>query len=177
MMIALFFGALGGIAGTYTFMNVVKPSFSQEQLIAEYYATETATSVSPTELKSRMDKGDTNFIVVDLRNEGAYNAGHVAGAVNVPNTDEASVMAAFTKIISENPNKEIITYCYSSHCMLSRRVGNMLAKNGMYVKHLNVGGAEWVADYGSNKDLTEYGSSDAINSNSAYCDPNSELGC
>ena len=94
MMIALFFGALGGIAGTYTFMNVVKPSFSQEQLIAEYYATETATSVSPTELKSRMDKGDTNFIVVDLRNEGAYNAGHVAGAVNVPNTEASSVLAA-----------------------------------------------------------------------------------
>ena len=175
VLIAILFGALGGIGATYAFMNFIEPEFNQEQLIAEYYAIETAASISPTELKIRMDKGETNFVVVDLRNEGAYNTGHVAGAINVPNADEASIISAFKKIIAENPNKEIITYCYSSHCMLSRRVGDILAKQGMFVKHLNVGGTEWVEAY-SGTLLVETGEGERI-VDSNYCDPESEIGC
>jgi hypothetical protein len=47
-----------------------------------------------------------------------------------------AVYEAFSKLPKEMP---IITYCYSSYCMLSKNVGNYLASKGVFVKHLTAG--------------------------------------
>ena len=152
MMIALFFGALGGIAGTYTFMNVVKPSFSQEQLIAEYYASEDAVHISPHSIRKGLDSGDTSFILVDLRSQEEYEREHIISAVNLPTYkdpdnsayDETErIISSFEKLKAENPGRNIITYCYSTPCMTGRKIGNLLAQNNIYVQTLNIGWNDW----------------------------------
>ncbi|MEM2768483.1 MAG: hypothetical protein QW633_03665 [Candidatus Aenigmatarchaeota archaeon] len=40
-------------------------------------------------------------------------------------------------------DKEIIVYCYSIQCMSWRKIGLLLAENGIYVKHLGIGWNEW----------------------------------
>ncbi len=62
-----------------------------------------ARRITPAEARVALDKGEA--IIVDVRGEGSYEAGHVAGARLIPFGD---VLAR----IDELPrNKLIITYC------------------------------------------------------------------
>jgi hypothetical protein len=67
-----------------------------------------------------------------------------SGDPNTPAYEEVDrIVSQFKKAISENPNKEVITYCYSAACMTGRKVGKMLSDNGVFVKTLNIGWNEW----------------------------------
>ena len=62
-----------------------------------------ARRVTVTELKDMLARNEA--VVIDVRNEAAYNAGHIRGAKLIP---EAEV----TKHLDELPkNKLIVTYC------------------------------------------------------------------
>jgi 3-mercaptopyruvate sulfurtransferase SseA len=62
-----------------------------------------ARRVAVTELKDLLDKNEA--IVIDVRNEASYNAGHIRGARLIPEAD-------ILKHIDELPrNKLIVTYC------------------------------------------------------------------
>src|SRR3989344_6621466 len=84
VLIAILFGALGGIGATYAFMNFIEPEFNQEQLIAEFYAVETAVHISPHSVRKGLDSGDKSFILVDLRSQAEYEKEHIIGAVSIP---------------------------------------------------------------------------------------------
>jgi len=152
IIIALVFGALGGIGATYAFMNFIEPEFNQEQLIAEFYAVETAVHISPHSVRKGLDSGDKSFILVDLRSQEEYEREHIIGAVNIPAykdpdtsaySETERIIGSFEKLKAENPNRNIITYCYSVPCMTSRKIGNLLAQNSIYVQALNIGWNEW----------------------------------
>src|SRR4030095_15175115 len=62
-----------------------------------------ARRVTSAELKALLDKNEA--VVIDVRNEAAYNAGHIRGAKLIP---EAEVV----NHVSELPkDKLIVTYC------------------------------------------------------------------
>jgi len=105
--------------------------------IRDYYMSVNAAEVSPHQLKQRVIGGE-KIIIVDVRDPGAYAAGHIEGAINIPASDE-DLVAKFTAL---DKNASIVTYCYTSDCMASRQVGKILVENGMYAQHLNVGYAE-----------------------------------
>lgn len=116
--------------------------------IGEYYRTEAAVLVSPHGLRIMMDKGDTSFILVDLRSEQEYVQWHVIGAVNIaaykdPETtaygDVKRIVNAFKLLKTTYPEKSLIVYCYSTPCMTGIKIGKMLADHGIYVKHLRIG--------------------------------------
>ena len=148
ILLAIIFGALSGMLTTL----LIPDQDSEEELIKDFYAAENAVHVSPHHIRKGMDKGDSSFILVDLRSEEEYIEEHVIGAINIPaykdrdHSDYGAVeriVTSFKELRSENPNKEIIVYCYSIPCMTGRKVGNMLAENDIYVKHLGVGWNEW----------------------------------
>jgi len=142
--------ALAGVVATQGMNYFVQPT--QDELIKEFYAVETAVMVSPHGLRGKMDKGDDSFVLVDLRSQEEYEEEHVTGALNVPAYSDRYTSAygqvdrivdSFETIIAENPDKDVIVYCYSIPCMTGRKVGNMLAEHGIYVKELGVGWNEW----------------------------------
>jgi rhodanese-related sulfurtransferase len=148
--ISAIIGAIVGSATVFIFQSFKKPT--KEELIKEFYLTEEAVHVSPHSLRRRMDKGDRNFILVDLRSPQEYEREHIIGAVNIPaytdpNTpayeERDRIIKQFRELIEKNPGKEIITYCYSIPCMTGRKIGKMLAENGIYVKTLIIGWNEW----------------------------------
>lgn len=122
--------------------------YSEKQLIKEYYLTETSVLVSPHSLRVKLDRGLDDFILVDLRSPEEYEKEHIIGAINIPayldpytpSYDEKRLVQEFSKLPKD---KEIIVYCYSMPCMTGRKVGSLLAKNGIYVKHLGIGWNEW----------------------------------
>lgn len=126
---------------------------SVAEITAEYYAVENAVSVSPYDIKAALQSGtQDSFVLVDLRSEAEYEAGHITSAINIPNyvdpsvsgmSNEERVVAAFAEVADANPGKDIITYCYSAACMASRKMGHTLSQNGISTKHLNIGWYEW----------------------------------
>ena len=148
---------IGAISGAFIALLTINLTNVYEKdadwLIAEYYKIENAVSVSPHGLRAKMSKGEIDdYVLIDLRSQEEYENEHVVTAINIPaykdaNTsayeEETRIVNSFKEVIANNPNKEIITYCYSTACMTSRKIGLLLAENDIYVKHLNIGWNEW----------------------------------
>lgn len=142
-------GIAGGLLGAFIF-DIIPPS--QDRLIAGFYETETAVMVSPHGLRKKIMEGKKDFVLVDVRSKEEYEKEHVIGAVNIPAYkdretsaygDVERIVNSFSSLIEENPDKEIIVYCYSMPCMTGRKVGHMLADHNIFVKELGVGWNEW----------------------------------
>lgn len=158
-ILALLFGIfLGAIFSLLTEHIVFADKGTTDSLVAEYYQVENAVHVSPHSLRGKMDKGDQSFVLVDVRSQEEYEKEHIVGAVSIPAYkdkytsayDEVDrIVDSFEKIKKEYPNRELIVYCYSIPCMTGRKVGAILAENGVYVKQLNIGWYEWRHDWNS----------------------------
>jgi len=154
-LIPLALGLLIGSLATYTYGTLEEPT--NEDRIAEFYATENAVHVSPHSIRKAMSQGRSNeFVLVDLRSQEEYEKEHIISAINIPaytdpNTsaygDVERIVGAFTEVIKNNPNKDIIVYCYSTPCMTGRKVGALLVEHDIYVKHLGIGWNDWRYDW------------------------------
>jgi rhodanese-related sulfurtransferase len=88
--------------------------------------------ISAADAKARMDSGD-ELIILDVRTQEEFNAGHIAGAILVPNET----------IIDEQPellpdlDAEILVYCRSGN--RSGQAANKLLAMG-YTNVLDFGG-------------------------------------
>lgn len=142
-------GLIAGFIGAYLFTLM---PVSQNQIIADHYASETAVLVSPHSLRKHMAEGDQSTILVDLRSQEEYEREHIIGAVSIPAYkdpdtsaygDVERIVNSFSELITANPGKEIIAYCYSMPCMTSRKIGKMLADHDIYIKELGIGWNEW----------------------------------
>ncbi|MDP3725597.1 MAG: rhodanese-like domain-containing protein [bacterium] len=148
LLIAVIAGAIAG-AGT-TYLLGVERLKNTDRLIEEFYAIENAVYVSPHGIRKQM--GEPKVLLVDLRSQEEYETAHVIGAVNIPaykdpNTsaygDVERIVGSFKELIKENPNKDVVVYCYSMPCMTGRKIGLMLSEHDIYVKHLGIGWSEW----------------------------------
>lgn len=144
---AIIFGAIAGAAASFIILSVHYSS--QSRLIADFYLTENAVHASPHSIRKAMDKGDTSFILVDLRSQQEYEKEHITGAINIPayKDPDTSAYGDVDRIVSEfsklPKGRDIIVYCYSMPCMTGRKIGKMLAEHGIYAKHLGIGWNEW----------------------------------
>ncbi len=145
----IFIGLVSGMIGAWVINGLQDDGDPKEELIADFYATENAVHVSPHSLRKMMDEGDHSYVLVDLRSAQEYEKEHIAGAINIPAYkdpdtsaygEEERIVGAFAELPKD---KEVIVYCYSIPCMTGRKIGAMLAENGVYVKHLNIGWNEW----------------------------------
>lgn len=141
-------GALAGSVTLLATQNFQKPTAND--LVKEFYETENAVYVSPHSLRQKMSKGDvSSYLLVDLRSPQEYEKEHIIGAINIPaykdpNTPADEEKERIIRQFRELPrDKEIIVYCYSLPCMTGRKIGKLLAENGIFVKHLGIGWNEW----------------------------------
>jgi rhodanese-related sulfurtransferase len=137
-------GAVAGAVASYAVLALA-PRTDQSR-ISEFYSTENAVGVSPQDYIKALQGNHSMGLAVDLRDNASYLAGHLVGAVNIPagQMNPPQVLNAFKKLPADKP---VIVYCYSSYCMLSIEVGDYLAQNGIYVKHMNLGWAEIKQDF------------------------------
>ena len=149
-LICVLFGVISGaLITSQLFQANYSDQKSEEDLILEYYLVENAVSVSPHGLRVKMDSGYDNYVLVDLRSQEEYEKEHIIGAINIPayrdkfTPDYDNVERIVGGFAELSKDKEIIVYCYSAPCMSGRRIGKLLAENGIYVKHLNIGWNEW----------------------------------
>ena len=122
---------------------------TENDYLYDYYKTQVATNVSAHGLRKKLSEANTTFYLVDVRSREEYLEWHIAWAINIPaytnrenttHTSDAEILKQFQDL---DTSKEIITYCYSSYCMTSRKMGKFLAENRVFVKHLTVWWNEW----------------------------------
>jgi rhodanese-related sulfurtransferase len=102
--------------------------------------------IKAEELKQMIDKGGP-FVVLDVRDSGSYEAGHIKGAVNVYYDANADPTDRQMMLIALPMDKLIVTYCDCTDDASSANMAQELYKLGYdrdKVKVLSGGSLRWV---------------------------------
>jgi rhodanese-related sulfurtransferase/DNA-binding transcriptional ArsR family regulator len=91
--------------------------------------------VTPDELSRRMTNGEV--VVLDVRPEQEYAAGHIAGAHSVPVSDISARLAELSD------EKEYVAYCRGPYCVYADEAVAVLRANGLTAQRLTEGYPEW----------------------------------
>ncbi|MBD9425712.1 rhodanese-like domain-containing protein [Pseudomonas sp. PDM15] len=84
-------------------------------------------------------EGQVDFVLLDVRGEAAYAAGHVPGALNLPHRlMSAERMAEFPR------NTLFVVYCAGPHCNGVHHAAVRLANLGYAVKEMIGGVTGWL---------------------------------
>ena len=95
-------------------------------------------SITRDELRKRLKEGDV--VVLDVRPQAEYDAGHIRGAVSVP----VSHLRSRLKEIPDGT--EVVAYCRGPYCVYADDAVRMLAGEGRRAVRLEDGFPEWAAE-------------------------------
>lgn len=94
--------------------------------------------VTAAELLRRMRSGDV--VVLDVRPEEEYRAGHVRGALPVP-------LERLEAALEELPReREVVAYCRGPYCVYSDEAVALLRARGFRARRLELGLPDWKAE-------------------------------
>ena len=95
------------------------------------------------DVKTDMERGRCDFVVIDTRSPADFAARRIAGAINLPHR---SMNAQSTAQLPKD--KVMVTYCWGPGCNGSTKGALQLASLGFRVKEL-IGGLEhWIREGG-----------------------------
>jgi rhodanese-related sulfurtransferase len=91
--------------------------------------------VSASELHERLLQG--KVVVLDVRPEEEFHAGHIAGAVSAPLERLRSIAPDLPK------RRELVAYCRGPYCVYADDAVRLLRARGLKARRLDVGFPEW----------------------------------
>lgn len=108
------------------------------QLMQDYFEEPDALEpVGASELLERLRSEDV--IVLDVRPEDEYAAGHIPGALSIP-------AGELEDRLSEVPrDREVVAYCRGPYCVLAVRAVDVLRAAGYRARRMEIGLPEWRA--------------------------------
>jgi rhodanese-related sulfurtransferase/predicted transcriptional regulator len=120
-----------------TVREVAVRHLAEVSVLADEYlgARDGIEHVSSAELDERLARGDV--VVLDVRPEREYAAGHIAGARSMP-IDELDVLA---KTLPRR--REMVAYCRGPYCVYADDAVRLLRARGLKARRLDVGFPEW----------------------------------
>jgi rhodanese-related sulfurtransferase/predicted transcriptional regulator len=87
------------------------------------------------ELAERLEEG--KVVVLDVRPEAEYRAGHIATAISAPLDELDSVAPELPK------RREVVAYCRGPYCVYADEAVRLLQARGLRARRLDVGFPEW----------------------------------
>jgi rhodanese-related sulfurtransferase len=108
---------------------------AEVSVLADDYLGEGVDHVTAAELEQRLARGDA--VVLDVRPELEYRAGHIAGARSVPLSTLASAVPDLPR------RREIVAYCRGPYCVYADDAVRLLRERGLKARRLDVGYPEW----------------------------------
>jgi DNA-binding transcriptional ArsR family regulator len=110
---------------------------AEVSVLADEYLGERAEveQLSATELEQRLARGDV--VLLDVRPEPEYRAGHIAGARSAP-------LTALDGLSATLPRRcDIVAYCRGPYCVYADDAVRLLSQRGLKARRLDVGFPEW----------------------------------
>jgi len=108
------------------------------QIIATYCTNPSRLeAVSRDELRARLAEGEV--VLLDVRPEDEFAAGHLPGALNVPLDQLDALIATLPH------DREVVAYCRGPYCMLAADAVEALRARGFKARRLEDGFPEWKA--------------------------------
>lgn len=109
-----------------------------DHLAAAYLGDRTGLAmITRDELRRRLRDGEV--VVLDVRPEPEYRAGHIAGAVSVP-------VAELSRRLREiPPDRDVVAYCRGPYCVFADDAVRALRDRGYQAARLEDGFPEWAA--------------------------------
>jgi rhodanese-related sulfurtransferase len=117
--------------------DVASQHVAEVSVLADEYLGERAEveQVTASELVSRLARGTA--VVLDVRPEPEFRAGHIAGARSAP-------LAVLDEVVSTLPRRrEIVAYCRGPYCVYADDAVRLLRGRGLDARRLDVGYPEW----------------------------------
>ncbi len=112
--------------------HVAEVSVLADEYLGERDGVEQVTAL---ELERRLARGEV--VVLDVRPEPEYRAGHIAGAHSAP-------LTALDSLATKLPRrKEIVAYCRGPYCVYADDAVRLLRERGLTARRLDVGYPEW----------------------------------
>ena len=106
------------------------------QLADEYLGERDGVEhVSAEELQERLARGDV--VLLDVRPDPEYKAGHIPGAQSVPLDALASLAPKLPR------RRQIVAYCRGPYCVYADDAVRALRARGLEARRLDVGFPEW----------------------------------
>lgn len=100
-----------------------------------YLGPEDTAAVDTDELLRRLASGGT--VILDVRPEPEYVAGHLPGAIHIPLEELAA------RIGELPPDREVIAYCRGQYCVLAHDAARLLTAAGLRASRATDGVLEW----------------------------------
>ena len=125
------------------FSFVLENAAAEPELAERYFRSKLNFETDAWDVKTDLERGRSDFLVIDTRSPADFAARRIAGAINLPHR---SMNAETT---AQLPNdKVMVTYCWGPGCNGSTRGALKLASLGFRVKEL-IGGLEyWIKEGG-----------------------------
>lgn len=95
-------------------------------------------ALTPDELEERIERGDV--LVLDVRPEEEFEAGHIPGARSIPVDRLEEHLDALPD------DKEIVAYCRGPYCVYSDDVVRRLNQDGREARRLTEGLPDWLVE-------------------------------
>ena len=110
---------------------------AEVSVLADEYlgARDGVEQLSAAELERRLARGDV--VVLDVRPEAEFRAGHIAGARSAPLASLDAVAAKLSR------RREIVAYCRGPYCVYADDAVGLLRERGLKARRLDVGYLEW----------------------------------
>lgn len=107
-----------------------------DQLAADYLGDRSRLrTMTRDDLRSRLR--DRDVVVLDVRPEAEYAAGHVRGAISIPVGDLKSRLGEIAD------GAEVVAYCRGPYCVYADDAVRLLSKKGFRAARLEDGFPEW----------------------------------
>jgi rhodanese-related sulfurtransferase/predicted transcriptional regulator len=117
--------------------NVAAQHVAEVNVLAEEYLGERdgVELLSASELQERLERG--KVVILDVRPEAEYQAGHIPGAISVPLEQLDAITPALPK------RREVVAYCRGPYCVYADDAVRLLRSRGLRARRLDVGFPEW----------------------------------
>ena len=125
------------------FSFVMETSAAELELAERHFRSRLSFETDTWDVKTDMERGRSDFVVIDTRSPADFDARRIAGAINLPHR---SMDSATTAQLPKD--KVMVTYCWGAGCNASAKGALKLASLGFRVKEL-IGGLEyWIKEGG-----------------------------
>lgn len=110
-----------------------------DRLVAAYIGTrDELEAVTREELRRRLAAGE-DLLILDVRPEDEFQAGHLPGAVSVP-------LAELQRRLDQLPrDRQVVAYCRGPYCAFAPEAVALLRSQGFDARRLEDGLPEWAA--------------------------------